>query len=180
MLCNNSYACFERSDKLGPRICESALFTTFGKLDLLKVLLHCAIFSATCLAMPFVMAQVAGELHSVTGVVSQFFLLHGALHKVELLSTYRNALQKLSTPLHSVSPFQQLLLQFSSHVRCQSMRIFWYPPSWFWLPAYLGPKSGKLLEKIAQCDRAMIFSATFIATALRDKLPRKLRSVTAP
>ena len=48
-----------------------------------KVLLHCAIFSATCLAIPFV-TQVAGELHSVTGVILQLFLLHGALYKVEL------------------------------------------------------------------------------------------------
>ena len=38
----------------------------------LKVLLHCAIFSATCLATPFA-TQVSGELHSVTGVVSQLF-----------------------------------------------------------------------------------------------------------
>ena len=52
-------------------------------LFVVKVLLPCAIFSATCLATPFA-TQVAGELHSVTGVVSQLFLLHGALHKVEL------------------------------------------------------------------------------------------------
>ena len=29
------------------------------------------------------MTQVAGELHIVAGVVSQLFLLHGALHKVD-------------------------------------------------------------------------------------------------
>ena len=37
--------------------------------------------------------QVAGELHSVTLVVSQFFLLLEALHEVELSSTFRNIKQ---------------------------------------------------------------------------------------
>ena len=40
------------------------------------------------------------------------FLLHEALHKVELYSTFRNGLQQLATPLHSVSPLQQLVSQF--------------------------------------------------------------------
>ena len=56
--------------------------------------------------------QVAGELHTVTWVVSQFLLLREALHEVELSSTFRNGLQQLTTPLHSVSPLQQLVSQF--------------------------------------------------------------------
>ena len=44
----------------------------FHEHGTVKVLLHWAIFSATCLATPFA-TQVAGELHSVTGVVSQLF-----------------------------------------------------------------------------------------------------------
>ena len=41
--------------------------------------------------------QVAGELHNVTW---------------ELSSTFRNGLQQLKTPLHNVSPLQQLVSQF--------------------------------------------------------------------
>ena len=40
------------------------------------------------------------------------FLLREALHEVELGSTFRNGLQQLTTPLHSVSPLQQLVSQF--------------------------------------------------------------------
>ena len=40
------------------------------------------------------------------------FLLRAALHEVELGSTFRNGLQQLTTPLHSVSPLQQLVSQF--------------------------------------------------------------------
>ena len=40
------------------------------------------------------------------------FLLREALHEVELNSTFRNGLQQLTTPLHSVSPLQQLVSQF--------------------------------------------------------------------
>ena len=42
------------------------------------------------------------------------FLLREALHEVELSSTFRNGLQWLTTPLHSVSPLQQLVSQFYS------------------------------------------------------------------
>ena len=41
------------------------------------------------------------------------FLLREALHEVELSSTFRNGLQQLATPLHSVSPLQQLVSQFN-------------------------------------------------------------------
>ena len=50
----------------------------------------------------------------------------------------------------------------------------------FWLPAYLSQIYCKLLGKIVQCNRAMIFSETCVAGALQDKLLRKLHSVTAP
>ena len=42
------------------------------------------------------------------------FSLREALHEVELSSTFRNGLQQLTTPLHSVSPLQQLVSQFYS------------------------------------------------------------------
>ena len=45
---------------------------------------------------------VAGELHSVTRIVSQVLLLRGTFHEVaELSSTYRKR-QQLATSLHSV------------------------------------------------------------------------------
>ena len=66
------------------------------------MLLHCAIFSAPCVA-----TQAAHELHSVTGVVSQCVLLHVALQhsEVELKSTFLqciaatcNAIAQCMTP----------------------------------------------------------------------------------
>ena len=36
-----------------------------------------------------------------------FFLFRVALHEIELVSSFRNALQQLTTPLHRVSPLQQ-------------------------------------------------------------------------
>ena len=52
-----------------PRTLYPPIYQSPERVYLLKVLLHCAIFSATCLATP-IATQVAGELHSVTGVVS--------------------------------------------------------------------------------------------------------------
>ena len=40
------------------------------------------------------------------------FLSREALHEVEFSSTFRNGLQQLTTPLHSVSPLRQLVSQF--------------------------------------------------------------------
>ena len=45
--------------------------------------------------------QVAGELQCDMGVLA-IFLLREALHEVELISTFRNGLQKLTTSLHRV------------------------------------------------------------------------------
>ena len=70
--------------------------------------------------------QVAGELHSNMGCLA-IFLLREALHEVELSSTFRNGLLQLTTPLHSVSPLQQLVSQFygsfnkgAAHTSCFS------------------------------------------------------------
>ena len=62
----------------------------------------------------FVIArQVAGELHSVTWVVLQFFLLREALHDVELSSTFRNGLQQLATQcITPPTTFLTILRQF--------------------------------------------------------------------
>ena len=49
-----------------------------------------------------VVRLVAGELHSVTCCLA-IFLLREVLHKVEFSSTFRNGLQQLTTPLHSVT-----------------------------------------------------------------------------
>ena len=91
--------------------------------------------------------QVAGELHSVTWFVSQFFLLREALHEVELSSTFRNGLQQLTTPLHSVSPLQQLVSQFYGSFNKGRMRTLLVFRSEFTLQDLVA-------EKIAQCNRS--------------------------
>ena len=53
------------------------------------------------------------------------FLLREALHKVELSSIFRNGLQQLTTPLHSVSPLQHfmaVLTREHAHTSCFSFR----------------------------------------------------------
>ena len=96
-------------------------------------MLHCAIFSATCLAMPLDCFVT--------------FLLHETLHEVELSSTFSNGLQQLTTPLHpSVSPLQQLVSQFNGSFNKGACAHFRF--------SFRG--------------------------ALRDKLLRKLHSVTGP
>ena len=95
--------------------------------------------------------QVAEELNSVTWLVLQFFLheaLHEALHEVELSSTFRNGLQQLATPLHSVSPLQQLVSQFYGSFNkgaCAHFLLF-FPSS----------IARQVAEKITQCNRASI------------------------
>jgi len=51
-------------------------------------------------------------------------MLTTVLQEVEFKSTFRNALQQLVAPLHSVSPLQQLSSQFLSHVLYKRMREF--------------------------------------------------------
>ena len=78
------------------------------------------------------------------------FSLREALHEVELRSTFRNGLQQLTTPLHSVSPLQQLVSQFYSRFMAVLTRA-----------------------------HAHTYYISF-RRALRDKLLRKLHSVTGP
>ena len=75
-----------------------------------KAVLQCNFLSN--LSRNAVARQVAGELHSVTRIISHFFLLREALHEIELSFTCSNGLQQLATPLHSVSRLHQLVLQF--------------------------------------------------------------------
>ena len=78
------------------------------------------------------------------------FSLREALYEVELRSTFRNGLQQLITPLHSVSPLQQLVSQFYSRFTVVLTRA-----------------------------HAHTYYISF-RRALRDKLLRKLHSVTGP
>ena len=66
----------------------------------IKALSHCAIF------------KVAGDFSQCNVGWLAIFLLLEALHEIELSSTFRNGLQQLITPLHSVASFQQLVSQF--------------------------------------------------------------------
>ena len=97
-------------------------------------MLLCAIFSATCLAMP---------------------LLREALHEVELSSTFRNGLQQLTTPLLSVSPLQQLVSQFYGNFNKGACAHFV-----FFLPRSI---ARQVADKIAQCNRALtvLFTSSF-------------------
>ena len=69
--------------------------------NILKVLLHCAIFSATaeelqCNMLPLQLAT---------------FLLCATLHEVELSSTFCNNCSNYQLLLHSATPLQQLVSQ---------------------------------------------------------------------
>ena len=74
------------------------------------------------------------------------FLLREALHEVELSSTFRNGLQQLATPLHSVSPLQQLVSQFydSFNKGACAYFLFFFSKS----------TARQVAEKIAQCNMA--------------------------
>ena len=74
------------------------------------------------------------------------FLLCKALHKVELGCTFRNGLQQLTTPLHSVSPLQQLVSQFYGSFSKGACAHFL-----FFVPKNI---ARQVAEKIAQCNRA--------------------------
>ena len=66
--------------------------------------------------------------------------------QVELSSTFRNGLQQLTAPLHSVSPLQQLVSQFydSFNKGACAHFLFFVPRSF----------ARQVAEKIAQCNRA--------------------------
>ena len=71
------------------------------------------------------------------------FFLREALHEVELSSAFRNGLQQLETPLHSVSPLQQLFSQFYGSFNKDSCPHF----------SFFVPR--QVAEKFAQCNRAL-------------------------
>ena len=52
------------------------------------------------------------KLHSVTAGFLTFFLVRATLHEEKLGTTFRNALQQVSTPLHSVSPLSNFPRNF--------------------------------------------------------------------
>ena len=74
------------------------------------------------------------------------FLLREALHEVELSSTFRNGLQQLTRPLHSVSPLQQLVSRFYGSFNKGACAHFL-----FFVPRNI---ARQIAEKIAQCNRA--------------------------
>ena len=86
--------------------------------------------------------QIAGELHSVTWVVSHFFCCAKRLHEVKLSSTFCNGLHQLATPLHSVSPLQQLVSQFYGSFNKDACAHFF-----FFVPKSI---ARQVAEKIAQ------------------------------
>ena len=73
-------------------------------------------------------------------------LLHEAWHEVELSSTFRNGLQQLATPLHSVSPLQQLVSQFYGSFNKGTCAHFF-----FFVPKSIARQAA---EKITKCNRA--------------------------
>ena len=90
----------------GPKDLTACAITSSGWQLAIKALLHCAILSATCLAIP-----LRDKLPEKIGCLA-IFLLREALHDAELSFTFRNVLQQLATPLNSVSPLQQRFSQF--------------------------------------------------------------------
>ena len=103
-------------------------------------------------------------------------LLREALYEVKLSCTFRNGLQQLTTPLHSVSPLQQLVWQFYDSFNKGTCAHF----------LSFVPRSiaRQFAEKITQSNRTSIPNFGKLETLhfqpLRDKSLRKLRSVTGP
>ena len=74
----------------------------------------------------------------------EIFLLREVLHEVELSSTFRNGLQQLTAPLHSVSPLQQLVSQFyGSFNKGACVHFLFFP-----VPRSI---ARQVAEKIAHC-----------------------------
>ena len=78
------------------------------------------------------------------------FLLREVLHEVELRSTFRNRLQQLTTPLHNVSPLQQLVSQFYSCFTTVLTRAHAHTYLYFVLKSI----ARQVPEEITQCNRA--------------------------
>ena len=105
----------------------------FTSLEPLIALLHCTIFAATCC-----------QIRVVNMGCLAIFLLRKALHEVELSFTFRNGLQQLTIPLHSVSPLQQLVSQFYGSFNKGACMFF-----------VTNSIARQVAEKIAQCNKAL-------------------------
>ena len=83
--------------------------------SLLKVLLHCAIFPATCnaTASSWTIAR-CNRVYLGNQCNACFRLLRATLHEVVSSSIFRNNRSNLQPLLHSVTPLQQLATQFLS------------------------------------------------------------------
>ena len=96
----------------------------------LKTILHCVNFSATCIVTPM-LDKLLGILHCIRPCLV-IFSFYVALYEVELGSTFRNALQQLATPLHSVyHPFSNFVAMFetvSLTAHAQSFFCLFYRP----------------------------------------------------
>ena len=110
----------------------------------LKALLHCAIFSASCLTMA--LRDKLLENCTVQHGLSRNLFVARSVAKVELSSTLRNGLQQLTTPLHSVSPLQQLFSHFYGSFNKSACAHFL-----FFVPRSI---ARQVAEKIAQRNRA--------------------------
>ena len=114
--------------------------------------LHCAIFSATCLAMP--LRDKLPENCTVYMGCLAIFLLRKALHEVELSPLFVTDCTNWQHH-YSVHPFQQLFSQFygsfnkgaCAHISCFALRSIVRP----------------VAEKIAQCSKAFSLSSTYKA-----------------
>ena len=110
-----------------------------------KFLLHCPTQHSN-LSRNAVARQIARELHRVTWVVSHYFCCAKHCTKLELSSTFRNRLYQLATPLHSVSPLQQLASQFYGRFNnCACAQFLFF---------VLRSTARQDAEKIAHCNRA--------------------------
>ena len=104
------------------------------------------------------------------------FLLREALHELELSSTFHNGLQQLRTPLHSVSPLQQLVSIFTAVLT----RAHAHTSCHFSLRGALRDKLMRKLHSVTgpQHQTSATRNASF--STIARQVMRKLRSVTGP
>ena len=121
------------------------------------------------------------KLRWVTGLVSQFFVLHCITWSRTTHNSYLHCHCTVYQPFNNfiVTIFETLSL--TSHV--QSFFIYFYKPlSWISRliihPSLPRLKKLQVAEKITKCCTAFVFSSTCLATVLQHKFLRKLHSVT--
>ena len=148
-------------------------------------MLHCAIFSATCLVMPLC-DKLPERFTLLHGLFRNYFLMREALHEVEISSTFCNGLQQLATPVHSVSTLKQLFPQFYvsfAKGACAQFSFFIPRSSGYSSSPQAQPnpaKICKMLRSRANVPPNLGNFQRYNFQALRDKLLRRLRSVTGP